>query len=249
MKGMIGVGLCALLVLVNTAEAGKVRAGCAPKKGFEFKLPDLPYAYDALEPAIDEETMMAHHDRHHAGYVRNLNAALADEKKTCKKPLKLTDLLENLAKMNLSDESKRTTLRNNAGGHFNHQMYWQVMSPDGSEDDISRDLSAAIATKFGSLEDLKADLLGAAGKVFGSGWAWLCVDFEYKDLMITTTPNQDNPLMDAEWVDTRCHPILGVDVWEHAYYLKRKWARAEYLEAFWTLINWREVSANFNDVQ
>lgn len=238
MKALAFVCVCGFLITVD--------AVCAPRPGSEFTLPDLPYGANALEPSIDTETMVTHHDKHHAGYVRNLNAALADEK-PCRKPLKLRELVEKIGTAKLSDESKRTTIRNNAGGHFNHEMYWKIMSPEGSQNDISRDLSAAIATKFGSLEALRDEFLGAAGKVFGSGWAWLCMDFELKDLMITSTANQDNPLMDAKWVDQRCNPILGVDVWEHAYYLKRKSARADYLEAFWTLINWEEVSANYAD--
>lgn len=209
-----------------------------------YKLPDLPYAYEALEPAIDKETMMIHHDKHHAGYVKNLNAALETVDASVQE-LELEELLATLRTLNLTD-AQRTAIRNNGGGHWNHRMYWTVMTGQSSQNDISSELMAAVVEGFGTISNLKDELLGAAGKVFGSGWAWLCMDLSYGDLRVTTTANQDNPLMNWAWVGRRCNPILGVDVWEHAYYLKRQNDRKAYLDAFWDLINWEEVSLNYH---
>lgn len=219
-------------------------AGCWKE---EFKLPKLPYGTDALEPNIDNRTMVLHHGTHHAGYVRNLNAALEDLE-DCPTGRSLEGLLQSLGSLDIP-KSLRRAIRNNGGGHYNHGMYWRLLSPESSLGDISKALSNAIATEIGSLDDLKEQFLGEAAKVFGSGWGWLCVEFETGNLNITTTGNQDNPLMDEEWVDLRCYPILGVDVWEHAYYLKRQAGRRDYLDAFWNLINWKEVSTNYDAAQ
>ncbi|GMH38135.1 hypothetical protein BSKO_06019 [Bryopsis sp. KO-2023] len=215
---------------------------CYGALAVEFKQSALPYDADALEPAIDEETMILHHDTHHAGYVRRLNTAVeAIDGEAAN--YDLDELLRELVNLELP-ENVTTSIRNNGGGHWNHELYWKVMTPESSLSDMSKELSAQISTHFGKVEDLKTEFLGAAASVFGSGWAWLCVDEELGDLSVVTTPNQDNPLMEG-FVETTCKPILGVDVWEHAYYLKRQAGRKDYLEAFWGLIDWEEVSKNY----
>jgi Fe-Mn family superoxide dismutase len=196
-----------------------------------FELPKLPYAFDALEPNIDAKTMEIHHDKHHQGYTDKLNDAIKGtgmEGKT----------IENIL-INLDMENK--AVRNNGGGFYNHSLFWKVMSPNGGGKP-SGDLAKAIDSAFGSFEDFKGKFSEAAKTQFGSGWAWLCVH-EGGKVAVCSTPNQDNPLMPK--VGCGGTPILGLDVWEHAYYLKYQNKRPDYVGAFWNVINWEEVSANY----
>jgi Fe-Mn family superoxide dismutase len=195
-----------------------------------FSVPDLPYAYDALEPHIDEQTMRIHHDKHHKAYVDNANAALAGT------PLENTPVEEIVADLSKVPEDKRTAVRNNAGGHLNHTLFWESMGPDGGGAP-SGDLGAAIDSTFGSFDDFKAALKDAGIKRFGSGWAWLVS--KGGTLSIVSTANQDNPLSDGQT------PLLGVDVWEHAYYLKYQNLRPAYLDAWWNTVNWDTVAERF----
>ncbi len=198
-----------------------------------FDLPKLPYAFDALEPHIDARTMEIHHGKHHAGYTKNLNAAIEG---TDMEGKKIEDILENL-------DMSKTAVRNNGGGFYNHSMFWKIMSPDGGGNP-SGDVAKAIDDAFGSFDSFKEKFSAAAGSRFGSGWAWLCVHKGGK-VEICSTPNQDNPLMP----DTGCggHPILGIDVWEHAYYLNYQNKRPEYIGAFFNVINWDEVAKRYAD--
>ena len=191
-----------------------------------YELPPLPYAYDALEPHIDEATMKLHHDKHHKTYVDNLNAAL-EGTEWDGKPLEQV-----LADLELIPEAKRTAVRNNGGGHANHTLYWETMSPDGGGEPEGA-LKKAIDDAFESLDALKAQMKDAGLKRFGSGWSWLAHDGT--GLVVVSTPNQDTPLMDDHT------PLLGIDVWEHAYYLKYQNKRADYLKAIWDVVNWSEV--------
>jgi len=200
-----------------------------------FELPKLPYAYDALEPHIDARTMEIHHTKHHAGYTSKLNAAIEG-----------TDLEKKSIKEILAHVSKHSAgVRNNGGGFYNHKLFWEVMSPDGGGEPSERmNIHKAIMRDFGSFEKFKDEFAKAAATQFGSGWAWLCVDKDDK-LFVTSTPNQDNPLMDV--VDADGTPILGLDVWEHAYYLNYQNRRPDYIEAFFNVIDWGKVSENYND--
>jgi superoxide dismutase, Fe-Mn family len=196
-----------------------------------FELPALPYAANALEPHIDETTMNIHHDRHHATYVNNLNAAL--EGHTDLQGKGLDDLLRNLDAV---PESIRTAVRNNGGGHANHTMFWETMSPNAGGQPTGA-VADAISSTFGSFDKFKEDFAKAATSRFGSGWAWLVVDGG--KLAITSTPNQDNPIMEGKT------PILGLDVWEHAYYHKYQNKRPDYIGAFWNVVNWAEVNKRY----
>lgn len=196
-----------------------------------FTLPDLPYAFNALEPHIDAMTMEIHHDRHHAGYTNNLNNAIAG---TPQEGSSIEDILANIS--NLS-----TAVRNNGGGYFNHCMFWEVMSPNGGGEP-SGELANEINATFGSFAEFKAEFEKAAATRFGSGWAWLVLGANGK-LAITSTANQDNPLMDV--ADVKGAPLLCVDVWEHAYYLKYQNKRPEYLSNFFDVVNWDEVSKRY----
>lgn len=192
-------------------------------------LPSLPYDVAALEPHIDTTTMQIHHGKHHQAYVDNLNKAIAG---TDAENLSLEDLMKNITKYD-------TAVRNNGGGHYNHSLFWSVLSPNGGAPSDS--LMAAINEAFGSLDGLKEKINDAGAKRFGSGWAWLCV--QNGKLVVCSTANQDNPLMpDLGCVGT---PIFGVDVWEHAYYLNYQNRRADYLKAIWNIVNWAEVSKRF----
>jgi Fe-Mn family superoxide dismutase len=195
-----------------------------------YELPSLPYAYDALEPTIDELTMRVHHDKHHGTYVANVNAGL-EGTEWADRPIE--QVLDNL---DLLPEDKRTAVRNNGGGHANHSLFWEIMSPDGGGEPEG-ELAAAIADTFDSVEELKRQLNDAGVKRFGSGWAWLSHDGT--GLAVVSTPNQDSPLM------TGSTPILGIDVWEHAYYLKHQNRRPEYLEAWWNVVNWPAVADRY----
>ena len=196
-----------------------------------FQLPDLPYNFDALEPHIDSKTMQIHHGKHHAGYTTKLNAAIAGtdlEGKT------IADILKNL-------DMSNTAVRNNGGGYFNHSLFWEIMGPNCGGKPEGQ-LAAAIDRDFGSFDEFKSNFSSAAGTRFGSGWAWLCVDLN-GGLEVCSTANQDNPLMPGECGKT---PILGLDVWEHAYYLNYQNRRPDYVEAFFSVINWDKVSENYN---
>lgn len=196
-----------------------------------FELPNLPYAYDALEPHMDARTMEIHHSKHHNGYTTKLNAAVAG---TDLEGKSISEILKNLDMSNAG-------VRNNGGGFYNHSLFWEIMGPNGGGEP-SGDLAGAINTSFGSFTDFKEKFSVAAGTRFGSGWAWLCVHPGGK-LEICSTPNQDNPLMP----ETGCggHPIIGLDVWEHAYYLNYQNRRPDYISAFFNVINWAKVSENF----
>ena len=197
-----------------------------------FTLPPLPYPTNALEPHIDAQTMEIHHDKHHAAYVNNLNTAL--EKAPELQNKSLDDLLKNL---NAVPEAVRTAVRNNGGGHWNHSMFWQIMSPKGGGKPTGK-LADAINAAFGDFEKFKEQFNAAGGPRFGSGWAWLINDGG--KLSILSTPNQDNPIMDGKPA-----PILGLDVWEHAYYLKYQNRRPDYMKAWWNVVNWPEVAKRF----
>jgi|SRR5699024_5989302 len=194
----------------------------------KFELPELPYAYDALEPHIDKETMSIHHTKHHNTYVTKLNGALEGHSDLQDKSL--IELLSNLDKL---PENIKTAVRNNGGGHANHSLFWTLLSPNGGGEPTGN-LAEAINAKFGSFEAFKEEFASAAAGRFGSGWAWLVVD--NGELAITSTPNQDTPVMDGKT------PILGLDVWEHAYYLKYQNKRPDYIAAFWNVVNWEKVA-------
>ncbi len=197
-----------------------------------FTLPPLPYAYDALKPHIDERTMQIHHDKHHAGYVNNLNVALEPHPQLAAKSL--DDLLGNLSAV---PEAIRTAVRNNGGGHANHSLFWGIMMPGGAKAPDGR-LADAITKAFGGVDEMKAAFGTAALTRFGSGWAWLCVDASGK-LTVESTPNQDTPVMEGRT------PVLGCDVWEHAYYLHYQNRRADYVAAWWNVVNWTEVAKRY----
>ncbi|HET8908060.1 MAG TPA: superoxide dismutase [Ktedonobacterales bacterium] len=197
-----------------------------------YELPPLPYDYNALEPYIDEETMHLHHDKHHQAYVNNLNAALQGQ--TQFENMNIDDLVRNL---NSVPEAVRTAVRNNGGGHANHSMFWQIMKPSGGGEPTG-DLANAITSAFGSFDQLKAAFNDAGTKRFGSGWAWLVIGTDGK-LAVTSTANQDNPLTDGLF------PVMGNDVWEHAYYLKYQNRRPDYLAAWWNVVNWDEIAKRF----
>ncbi|MEK9559902.1 MAG: superoxide dismutase [Flavobacteriaceae bacterium] len=194
-----------------------------------FELPELSYAHDALEPHIDTKTMQIHHGKHHAGYTAKLNAAVAGT------DLEGKSIVEILRGLDMSNGA----LRNNGGGYFNHNLFWEVMSPNGGGAPEG-ELASAINEAFGSFEAFKDAFSGAAATQFGSGWAWLCVNKEGK-LEVCSTPNQDNPLMPG--VNCEGTPILGLDVWEHAYYLNYQNRRPDYIEAFFNVINWEKVAS------
>ena len=196
-----------------------------------FNLPDLPYAFDALEPHIDARTMEIHHDKHHAGYTKKLNAALEGSDL---KDKGIEDILKQAG-------SAGAGVRNNGGGFYNHSLFWEVMSPNGGGQP-SGDLGGAIDKTFGSYAGFKEKFSSAAGSRFGSGWAWLIVK-DNGELAVTSTPNQDNPLMDV--ADEKGTPILGIDVWEHAYYLNYQNRRPDYVDAFFSVVNWDAVAKRY----
>lgn len=201
-----------------------------------FELPDLGYEFSALEPHIDAKTVEIHHDKHHAAYVEKLNASLEDLGEL--KKMEIVELISNLDKV---PEEKRTAVRNNGGGHANHSFFWTIMSPDGGGSPTGK-LAEAINKTFGSFDDFKVQFKEVAIARFGSGWAWLCSYGE--SLHVCSTPNQDSPVMD----DKRHLPLLGIDVWEHAYYLKYQNKRPDYVDAWWNVVNWRQVGVYFDQV-
>jgi Fe-Mn family superoxide dismutase len=194
-----------------------------------FELPALPYAHDALEPHIDTTTMQIHHGKHHAAYVTNLNAALEGSDAPS-----LEEIMANISKYPVA-------VRNNGGGHYNHSLFWNIMAPNAGGAPTG-ELAAAIDAAFGSFDNFKAEFAKAGATRFGSGWAWLLVKSD-GSLAVSSTPNQDNPLMDI--AEVKGTPILGMDVWEHAYYLHYQNRRPDYISAFWNVINWAEVATRF----
>lgn len=217
-------GLMALCLLLGSASPAWA----------EFSLPPLPYAVDALEPAIDATTMTIHHDRHHGAYVANLNGQIQANPSLA--DLNLTDLQANISQFPLA-------VRNNGGGHWNHSLFWTLLAPAGQGGSPSRDLIAAIDRDFGSIEAMRTQFEQAATARFGSGWAWL-IRKPDGSLAITSTANQDNPLMDIPGIE-RGVPLLALDVWEHAYYLKYQNRRPDYIQAWWPLVNWQEVNHRY----
>ncbi|AMO86071.1 Superoxide dismutase [Mn] 1 [Solibacillus isronensis B3W22] len=195
-----------------------------------FKLPELTYAYDALEPHIDAKTMEIHHSKHHNTYVTNLNAAVEGTEYADK------DINELIANIDALPADKQTAVRNNGGGHANHTLFWELIAPGGSNTPVG-EVAAAIDAKFGSFDAFKEEFAKAATTRFGSGWAWLIVDGD--GVAVTSTPNQDSPVMEGKT------PILGLDVWEHAYYLNYQNRRPDYIGAFWNVVNWDVVEAKF----
>ena len=195
-----------------------------------FDLPELPYDYAALEPHIDEQTMRIHHDKHHQAYVDNANKALAGTE------WENNSVESVLADLDAMPESIRTAVRNNAGGHANHSVFWEIMSPDGGGEPEGA-LATAIDDTFGGVDDLKQQVNDAGMTRFGSGWTWLVYDGT--GLAVRSTPNQDSPLSESD------EPLLGIDVWEHAYYLKYQNVRADYLAAWWNVVNWAEIGRRY----
>jgi superoxide dismutase, Fe-Mn family len=196
-----------------------------------YELPPLPYDYGALEPHIDEQTMQVHHDKHHGTYVTNVNNAL-EGTEWADRPIE--EVLKNLDQI---PDDKRAAVQNNGGGHYNHTLFWEWMSPDGGGEPDG-DLASAIESAFGSFDDFKARVKDAGVKRFGSGWAWLVSDGGTLD--VVSTANQDNPISQGRT------PILGVDVWEHAYYLKYQNRRPDYIDAWWNVVNWPKVAEGFS---
>ncbi|MBE8722771.1 superoxide dismutase [Sphingobacterium pedocola] len=199
----------------------------------QFKQAPLAYSYNALDGAIDAQTMEIHYSKHGAAYTANLNKAVTGT------PLEKENLITILSKIS----SSSTAVRNNAGGHYNHELFWTILTPEKNTQP-SEKLAKAIAATFGSLNALKEEISKAGAGRFGSGWAWLSVDKDGK-LFVSSTPNQDNPLMDV--VEAKGTPVLGIDVWEHAYYLKYQNKRPDYLTTIWTVINWKEVSKRYDE--
>ena len=196
-----------------------------------YKLPELPYAYDALEPHFDKETMNIHHTKHHNTYVTNLNNALEGNEELLSKSVE-----ELIANLDAVPEAARTAVRNNGGGHANHSLFWELLSPNGGGNPTGA-LAEAIDAKFGSFDAFKEEFAKAGATRFGSGWAWLVSN--NGELEITSTPNQDSPIMEGKT------PLLGLDVWEHAYYLNYQNRRPDYIAAFWNVVNWDEVAKRF----
>ncbi|GAB4284085.1 MAG: superoxide dismutase SodA [Opitutales bacterium] len=207
-----------------------------------YTLPELDYAYDALEPHIDARTMEIHHTKHHNTYITNLNKALEGE--GIKAPSDINELIADLSKI---PEPIRLAVRNNGGGHANHSLFWKILSPQGGGEPIG-EVAEAITKEFGSFDAFKEKFSAAAATRFGSGWAWLNVKSD-NSLCICSTPNQDNPLMKATADCPGGTPVLGIDVWEHAYYLNYQNRRPEYVAAFWNVVNWKQVEENFQSAK
>ncbi len=199
-----------------------------------FELPKLPYAYDALEPFIDARTMEIHHSKHHQAYVTNLNNAIAGSET---EKLSIEEICKNISNYPVA-------VRNNGGGHYNHSLFWTSMGPNAGGEPTG-ELAAAIVSAFGTFADFKTQFAAAGATRFGSGWAWLSVSGG--KLVVSSTPNQDNPLMDI--AEVKGTPILGMDVWEHAYYLHYQNRRPDYIAAFWNVVNWNEIAKRFNEAK
>jgi len=237
-KASLAIGIGSSVIgssLISSCGTSKGSAGNNPfQTGFDQK--PLPYDYRALEPYIDAQTMELHYSKHAAAYAKNLNDAAQAEGIDRSKPLESI-----FGKISKHSEK----LRNNAGGHYNHELFWQSMRPSRSDNRPAGTLLTALETKFGSFANFKAQFSDAGKNRFGSGWAWLVMyGDKQKDLVLTSTPNQDNPLMDV--AGTRGVPILGLDVWEHAYYLKYQNKRADYIEAWWNLVNWDYIQQRYD---
>jgi Fe-Mn family superoxide dismutase len=229
---ILPASLAANAVLAAAANETTPAAAPPAAPAGPFKLPPLPYACDALEPHIDKQTMQIHHDKHHAAYVANLNKALAGHPELGEKTV--DELIARLAEL---PEAVRTAVRNNGGGHLNHTFFWNLMTPGGAKAPAG-DLGTAISTAFGGMDGLRKAFNEAGMKRFGSGWVWLAKTKDGK-LEIVSTANQDSPVTDG------MVPVLGNDVWEHAYYLKYQNRRADYLAAWWNVVNWDKAAANF----
>jgi Fe-Mn family superoxide dismutase len=226
------------------AGAATLAPGIASAQTPKQSLPELPYGYDALAPHIDAMTMEIHHSKHHAAYIANFNKAT--ESATAPLPGSLETLMKELP--SVADAGLRTTLRNNGGGHWNHDFFWKSMAPANHKHAPSAELSSALSTEFGSMATFRTRFGEAAASRFGSGWAWLIV--QNGNLKVVSTPNQDNPLMKGIVPDTDLGtPLLGLDVWEHAYYLNYQNRRAEYITSWWNVVNWAEVSKRFSEAQ
>jgi superoxide dismutase, Fe-Mn family len=228
----VGLALAGLARFENQALASTTGSGSALKSRLGWELPKLPYAYNALEPAIDARTMEIHHTKHHQAYITNATTALKSHPDLMGKgPVAL---LEN---MNAVPENLRVTVRNNVGGHVNHAFFWPLLAPRQGTAKPAGQLADAVAREFGSMDEFKTKFAAAAAGRFGSGWAWLVV----KDgkLAVTSTANQDSPLMEGQ------RPVIGLDVWEHAYYLHYQNRRADYVKAFWDVLNWRQAEENY----
>ena len=224
------------------AATGQRSGGNPAVPTYPYQLPELPYAYDALEPHIDSQTMRIHHTKHHQGYVDKLNAALKEHSELQQMPLE-----QLLSKVGSLPESVQTAVRNNGGGHANHSLFWAIMAPpnqNAAGGQPSGRLAEAINAAFGSTAKLQEQFNAAGGSVFGSGWVWVAVDPQSGKLSIATTPNQDSLYMDGKGTI----PLFGADVWEHAYYLKYQNQRAEYLKAFWNVVNWQGIDKRYNAI-
>jgi Fe-Mn family superoxide dismutase len=229
------IGTITASSILNQAFAGNTSEehNFSPLDGGKYTLPALPYAYDALEPHIDKMTMEIHHSKHHQAYVDNMNKALqAADGNVLGSPQTFENIFDKVAKL-------QPALRNNAGGHYNHSLFWQMMTPAkaGVENVPTGKLGDAIKTTFTSFDEFKKQFADAAMKRFGSGWAWLVKTADGK-LVITSTPNQDNPLMNLDSIEVKGTPVLALDVWEHAYYLKNQNRRVEYIASWWNVVNW-----------
>lgn len=241
LSGILGAGIAiSPMIACNQPEADKKETSDNTEENslppVEFLLPELGYAFNALEPSIDAMTMEIHHGKHHAAYVKNLNLALAENKAFG--GMQIEEILAAVS-------DQEPAIRNNGGGHYNHSLYWQIIAPGGGNTPDGA-LLEAINSNFGSIEKFAEDFSKAAMTRFGSGWAWLSVDAN-KKLFISSTPNQDNPLM-TKLAEQIGQPILGIDVWEHAYYLNYQNKRADYVSAFMSIVNWNNVAANYAKV-
>lgn len=226
------------IIKATTVASSFLEKEILPIDAGKYTLPALPYAYDALEPHIDKLTMEIHHSKHHQGYVANLNKALETvDGNILGSPQTFENIFEKIAKL-------PAALRNNAGGHYNHSLFWTMISPKGGGEPTGK-LAEAIKKEFGSTEEFKKQFTEAAMKRFGSGWAWLVKTKEGK-LAITSTANQDNPLMNLTEIEVKGNVILALDVWEHAYYLKNQNRRADYITSFWNVVNWEMAEGLYN---
>jgi Fe-Mn family superoxide dismutase len=237
-KFILNSGKASLGIIVGSSVMASCSSGAkisSPKYNTSFQQDQLPYSYNALSEAIDGTTMEIHFTKHAAGYATNLQAAAKDENVDAKAPLE--DVLRKISKYS-------TKLRNNAGGHYNHEMFWKVMSPNGGGQPDGK-LASAINSSFNSFDGFKTAFADAGKNRFGSGWAWLIVDND-KKLRISSTPNQDNPLMDV--AESKGFPILGLDVWEHAYYLRYQNKRPDYINNWWKVVNWKYVQERYESV-
>lgn len=235
-SAMLALGIQSIASILESCSGSKKIKMTSFKTGFEQR--PLPYAYDALENVIDAATMEIHYSKHSTAYAKNLKEAALAERINTNQPIE--NLLSNISKY-------PAKVRNNAGGHYNHEMFWQCMRPKTNDNKPDGDLLKAINKKFGNFSEFKKQFAEAAKNRFGSGWAWLCKD-EKGELIIGSTANQDNPLMDISTVEIKGFPLLCLDVWEHAYYLKYQNKRADYIENWWNVVNWNHVQSRYEAV-